>query len=74
MLDGSSIIAGNANGATFPEVSGGGILQLHSSPTLRNIPSSGNSTKMGGGGMFNLNNSPILTDVTFHGNLAGAGG
>ncbi len=70
-LDGFTITAGNANGASDThDDSGGGMLNWSSSPTLTNIIISDNSAALGGG-MYNENlSSPTLMNVTFSGNSA----
>jgi hypothetical protein len=74
ILDGFTITAGNANGASDPNDSGGGMYNDSSSPTLTNVTFSGNSatgTVGAGGGMGNYDHSsPILTNVTFSSNTA----
>jgi predicted outer membrane repeat protein len=68
ILDGFTITAGNANGAS-PNNSGGGMYNSGSSPALTNITFSGNSAAKGGG-MYNSGSSPVLTNLTFSGNSA----
>ena len=71
VLDGFTITGGNADGAVFPEeVSGGGMFNDNSSPTVSNCTFSGNSASFLGGGMFNGNSSPTVTNCTFSGNSA----
>ena len=74
-LDGFTITAGYANGASLYNF-GGGMYNDASSPALANLTFSGNSARYDGGGMFNYSSSsPILTDVIFSDNLAdGQGG
>ena len=68
-LDGFTITAGNANDASDPYDRGGGMSNIFSSPTLKNVTFSGNSAQDGGGGgMSNLSSSPTLTNITFSGN------
>jgi predicted outer membrane repeat protein/parallel beta-helix repeat protein len=67
-LDGFTITAGNANGASDPIWNGGGMYNKISSPTLTNITFSGNSALNYGGGMFNDDSKPKLTNVAFSGN------
>jgi predicted outer membrane repeat protein len=74
ILSGFTVTGGNANGDVFPEDSGGGMLNFNSSPSLKTVIFSGNSTKMGGGGMFNYKSNLSMTEVTFLGNQAAAGG
>ena len=73
ILDGFTITAGNANGGSFPNDSGGGIYNLDSSPMLTNVTISGNSASAGGG-IYNRDSSPTLTNVTINGNSAIIGG
>ena len=72
VLDGVTITGGNA---FYHNGHGGGMYNLNSSPTLRNVTISGNTAVAGGGGMYNESNSnPMLMDVTISGNMAVAGG
>ena len=74
ILDGFSIVSGNANG-TSPHDSGGGMLNISASPTLNNIIFSGNAATLEGGGMLNNTaSSPKLTSCTFKQNTASIGG
>ncbi len=69
VLDGFIITAGQANGES-PDDSGGGMVNVNSSPSLTNVTFS-NNTAYYGGGMYNeYNSSPSLTNVTFSGNSA----
>ncbi len=69
-LDGFTITAGYA-----AMLSGSGMYNQGSSPTLTNVTFAGNWAYYGGGGMYNKSNSsPTLTIVTFSGNSAGNGG
>jgi predicted outer membrane repeat protein len=70
VLDGFTITAGNADGASFPQGDGGGMYNDTSSPTLTNLTFSGNSAHFLGGGMFNYSSSPALTNVSFSSNSA----
>jgi comEA protein len=74
ILDGFAVTAGNANGTSFPDDSGGGLLDIYSGSILTNILFLRNTTSMGGGGMFSLNSDTVLTDVTFRENNASSGG
>ena len=73
VLDGFTIIGGNANGSgNF--VFGGGLFNNQSSPTITNCTFSGNSGTWGGG-MYNYqSSSPTVTNCTFSGNSASSGG
>jgi hypothetical protein len=73
ILDGFTVTAGDASGLGI-HVYGGGMYNLHSSPSLRNVTFRGNRASSGGG-MANLDtSSPILTDCAFSGNDAWYGG
>ena len=66
VLDGFTVTAGQANGASSPNDRGGGMYNYeHSSPTLANVTFSGNSANYYGGGMYNVDSSPMLNTVTF---------
>ena len=73
ILDGVTILGGNANGGDLND-SGGGMLNISGGDlTLANIAFSGNTAETGGG-MYNYMSSPILINVTFDGNAANGGG
>ncbi|MGA2499578.1 MAG: right-handed parallel beta-helix repeat-containing protein, partial [Tepidisphaeraceae bacterium] len=69
ILDGFTIMLGNAN-ATSPNNCGGGMYNLSSSPTVRNCAFDGNLATNGGGVYDNLSSSPTLVNCTFSGNSA----
>jgi len=74
VLDGFTIIGGNADGSG-PEGLGGGMVNDGGSPTVLNVTFSGNSAGSDGGGVYNANGaSPTLTNVAFSGNSAGSHG
>jgi hypothetical protein len=73
-LDGFTITAGNANGGSFPNRTGGGMFNDSSSPTLTNVTISGNQANHGGGMFNHYFSSPTLTNVTIAGNQAIQGG
>jgi hypothetical protein len=82
VIDGVTITAGEADGATRHD-SGGGLYCYAPggktcSPMLANVAFSGNHADLHGGGMFNYGwygtSSPTLMDVTFSGNRAYDGG
>ena len=74
ILDGFTITGGNANGMHFPDISGGGMINIDSSPTVTNCTFTGNNSS-GGGAMSNfIGSSPTVTNCTFDGNSAGFGG
>ena len=73
ILDGFTIMGGNANG-TDPHDSGGGMYnRSRSNATLTNITFSGNMATAGGA-MHNEISHPALTNVTFINNSANMGG
>jgi hypothetical protein len=75
VLDGFRIGHGNADGSTtFPDNSGGGMLNINSSPKLTNIYFFVNTAIHNGGGMHNDSSSPVLTNVTFFAGSAVFGG
>jgi hypothetical protein len=68
ILDGVTIIGGNANGA-YPNYYGGGMFNNQTSPTVTNVTISGNYAVYGGG-MYNLMGNPFLIDSIFSNNSA----
>ena len=83
VLDGFSIIGGNANGisafinvetTTIFSTIGGGIYNNLSSPTINNCVFSGNNTNTSGGGIYNASSSPTINNCVFSGNKAVGGG
>jgi predicted outer membrane repeat protein len=81
LLDGVVITGGNANGGSFPDNTGGGILNRGNgnvcSPTIRNCLFISNSGAFGGA-MYNNgvlgSSSPVLTNCSFQGNTAATNG
>lgn len=80
-INGFTVTAGNAsgsgsltvNGQNIVAVSGGGIHNSLSSPTIRNVISHSNAASAGGG-MYNFNNSkPMVMNVSIVGNKAANG-
>jgi hypothetical protein len=71
ILDGFTIMAGNANGSGSYN-SGGGIYVSGGSPTITNCVFIANSAS-NGGGMYNTASSPMLTNCVFAGNSATTG-
>lgn len=69
LLDGFTITNGQANGG-----SGGGILNVESSPKLANLKIIGNIADGDGGGMYNEDASPILSNVLISQNTGRHGG
>lgn len=73
ILDGFTIIGGNAYWDSMWEVEGGGMENVDGSPTLLNCVFIGNQAVIGGG-MWNDNSSPTLINCVFTGNWALGGG
>jgi hypothetical protein len=85
ILDGFVITGGNANATPlFTEqyynqgAIGGGVLNIRSSPTLRNCSFLQNTASMGGAmfnyGIYRSTSSPVLINCVFQQNTAGYGG
>jgi hypothetical protein len=80
-LDGFTITGGNAragysisvNGQSVDASFGGGIINVSSSPALRNVIIIGNKANYGGG-IHNMSSSPTLTNATISGNTLITGG
>lgn len=70
LLDGFVISGGQANGAIYQDVRGGGIYHLYGDFTLLNSKIKGNI----GGGVFCPDAKFVLTNVIFQGNYADGGG
>lgn len=77
VLDGFTITAGRASGAS-PNNVGGGLYNTSSSPTLINMVFSGNLAASQGGGVYNSDSNPTLNAVLFSANAitvdGGSGG
>ena len=74
ILDGFTILDGNANG-NYPDYDGGGMYNQYASPTLKNLIFTNNNALRNGGGMVNFNSSaPNINNVVFSGNTANTGG
>jgi predicted outer membrane repeat protein len=77
VLDGFTITAGHAHGASWPSLdsSGAGILNDAGSPTVTSCHVTGNFAQEFAGGMENINgSSPTVSNCVFTGNSAGFGG
>jgi len=75
ILEGFTITGGNANGPQYPDDQfGGGMYNLHSSPTVKNCIFRSNNAKWCGGGMYNAGSSPTVTNCIFRSNSAERGG
>jgi hypothetical protein len=67
ILDGFTITAGNANGVTFYDSTGGGMFNYTGNPSVNNCTFSGNSA-INGGGMASSHSSPIVIACVFTSN------
>jgi predicted outer membrane repeat protein len=74
ILDGFTIIAGNANGASSTINSGGAIYNSYSSLSLNNCSFQGNNAALNGGAIYNGSSYPSLKNCSFQGNKASSGG
>jgi predicted outer membrane repeat protein len=73
ILDGFTITAGNANGAT-PDDRGAGFLGASASPVVAHCVFTGNTASSRGGAVRVDNGSAAFQDCTFTGNTAGLAG
>lgn len=73
LLDGFSIISGNANDVSPPHNSGGGVSNNSGSPTIVRCLFAGNAAA-NGAGLYNFNGGPTVTDCSFIGNAASSTG
>ena len=74
VMDGFTIIGGNANGDSSDGRRGGGIYCREGGPTIINCTFSGNNGIFGGGMCNSSESSPTITKCTFIGNSADHGG
>ena len=70
VLDGFTIKGGNANGAANPFERGGGIYQHSSSPTIRNMIFTSNSSGGLGGAVYIYNSESAFTDISYTNNIS----
>lgn len=70
ILDGVTITGGNANDSSRPHSVGGGMYNLISNPTLKNVIFDANQATFGGGMYSGPGGSLKLTNVIFHKNHA----
>jgi hypothetical protein len=69
ILDGFTIVAGNANGPGT-DYDGGGMYNYFGSPSVTNCTFSRNTAGRNGGAMYNSSNSnPTVTNCTFNANI-----
>ena len=73
ILDGFTIVAGNANGSS-PHNCGGGMYNTSGAATLSNLTFSANSAAFGGGICNHENSNLTLEDVVFSSNIASDSG
>ena len=73
ILDGFTIVAGNANGSS-PNNCGGGMYNTSGAATLSNLTFSANSAAFGGGICNHENSNLTLEDVVFSSNIASDSG
>ena len=73
LLDGFTIIGGNANGNGAHD-KGGGMFNESGSPTLTGCNFTQNSADVDGGGIYGEYANPVMTDCTFTSNSARNGG
>ncbi len=75
VLDGFTIIGGNANGGVDASLQrGGGMYNLEGSPTVSHCIFRTNSASILGGGMYNKDSNATITDCTFVDNSSSGGG
>ena len=74
ILDGFTIIGGNANGGGYLNSRGGGINNYLCSPTIANCQFVGNNSGEYGGAMFNEASTTKVINSVFMGNTAQYGG
>jgi parallel beta-helix repeat protein len=74
VLDGFTIIGGNADTRSSGRTDGGGMYNREGSPTISNCTFSGNLGIFGGGMHNYYESSPTLTNCTFIGNSSDHGG
>ncbi|MCP4423167.1 MAG: hypothetical protein GY803_01610 [Chloroflexi bacterium] len=76
ILDGFTITGGNTHTESNGEYanSGGGMLNIDSSPTIRHTIFISNTAHGDGGGMLNVNSHPVMNDIIFAHNTANTSG
>ncbi|MCD4690157.1 right-handed parallel beta-helix repeat-containing protein, partial [bacterium] len=75
VIDGFTVRYGLATGTSYPENSGGGMILIGSSPTIRNMVFAYNQAPNAAGGIACLDySSPYLWNVEFRGNVAESNG
>ena len=74
VLDGFTITAGQADGASAPDDRGAGLLIASGSPTIAHCVVAGNHAGSRGGGIRVDGGAAVLSDCSFLGNTAGVAG
>ncbi|MHC4585763.1 MAG: right-handed parallel beta-helix repeat-containing protein, partial [Planctomycetota bacterium] len=74
IIDGFTIMGGNADGTVSPKNYGGGIYSINGSPIIINCTIFRNTATTYGGGMYNKDGSPELRRCMFTKNAAETGG
>jgi predicted outer membrane repeat protein len=74
IIDGFTVMRGNADGTVSSKNCGGGIYSINGSPIIVNCTITRNTAALYGGGMYNENGSPELKGCTFTKNAAETGG
>ncbi len=74
VLDGFTITGGRANGKTYPQNSGGGLLNQCGSPTIVNCRFVANWANWSGGAVYNEYGSPTFVACSFADNQSQHGG
>ncbi|MEZ0484434.1 putative Ig domain-containing protein [Fibrella aquatica] len=74
VLDGFVITGGDAAGENGNARAGGGMLNVLTSPTVRNCSFQANTATTSGGGMYNGDANPRMTNCSFQANIAVVGG
>ncbi|MFD2574622.1 beta strand repeat-containing protein, partial [Spirosoma soli] len=74
VLDGFVISSGNANGNGTPDMRGGAIYNVNSSPSLINCSLQNNSSALNGGAIYNVGSNLSLINCSLQNNTASNGG
>jgi predicted outer membrane repeat protein len=74
IIDGFTIKGGNANGPSWQQMHGGGLINMSGHPTIINCTFVGNVASRRGGGIYNFNSNPVITGCKFIENTGLHGG
>lgn len=74
ILDGFTVISGNANGTADPHNKAGGLYLYSSSPTIQNVIFHSNQASGLGGAAYMYNSTSAFSTVSFSENISGGGG